>query len=264
MAQDYRTERREIVFVDNGTEGTSSTRSVDPSVKILDQFSEIRLISEPKRGAYIARNAGVRAARGEILAFTDADCAPDANWLTRIAESMELSETQMVLGRQRFGSASGALAILADYEAEKSRYVLTGSEPERYYAYAGNLAVRREAFDGCGGFREIQRGGDVLFAHSAIEHYGCEAIRYDPEMVITNGDIESLGDWLRKMYIYGRSAGNYGRMSKARPLKASERWEIFRACTRRSDWDLRKIAIAGVVLPLVAVVYEIGRRFPLR
>jgi glycosyltransferase involved in cell wall biosynthesis len=35
----------------------------------------LKYIYEPKRGSYRARNAGIQAAKGEIIAFTGADCA---------------------------------------------------------------------------------------------------------------------------------------------------------------------------------------------
>ena len=41
----------------------------------------LRLLQEPQGHSYAARNAGVAAARGELLAFTDADCQPAPDWL---------------------------------------------------------------------------------------------------------------------------------------------------------------------------------------
>ncbi|TVR66476.1 MAG: glycosyltransferase family 2 protein [Candidatus Competibacteraceae bacterium] len=40
-----------------------------------------RIVVCPTPGAYAARNAGIAAARGEVLAFTDADRIPDRNWI---------------------------------------------------------------------------------------------------------------------------------------------------------------------------------------
>ena len=73
----------EIIFVDNG--------STDESAGLIRQFQSdhpslrLTLISESRRSAAAARNAGVCAAQGEWVAFTDADCVPDPYWLADLA-----------------------------------------------------------------------------------------------------------------------------------------------------------------------------------
>jgi glycosyltransferase involved in cell wall biosynthesis len=65
LAQDYAP--LEIIAVDNGSQ--------DASLDILKQYAArgVRVLTESKPGAAAARNAGVRAARGELIAFQDAD-----------------------------------------------------------------------------------------------------------------------------------------------------------------------------------------------
>lgn len=41
----------------------------------------VRVYQESRKGSYAARNLGMKKAHGKVLAFTDADCIPDANWL---------------------------------------------------------------------------------------------------------------------------------------------------------------------------------------
>jgi glycosyltransferase involved in cell wall biosynthesis len=71
----------EIIVVDDG--------SVDGSAAIAAQFKSVRLIRhQTNLGLSEARNTGIEAARGEILAFTDADCRVDEDWLFYVAGSL--------------------------------------------------------------------------------------------------------------------------------------------------------------------------------
>ena len=70
----YPADRFDVVVVDN-----ASTEDVAAAVPADERFT---LLVEPRRGSYAARNTGLGVARGEVLAFTDADCRPDPDWLT--------------------------------------------------------------------------------------------------------------------------------------------------------------------------------------
>jgi GT2 family glycosyltransferase len=72
----------ELVVVDN--------RSTDRTRELLAGYGEaIRIVEEPTRGAGAARNAGVRAARGGTIAFTDGDCIADPSWLAELVAGLE-------------------------------------------------------------------------------------------------------------------------------------------------------------------------------
>ena len=74
LALRYPRRRLEVVVVDNGS--TDGTRDV------LTAFgNDVRVLSEPIRGASAARNRGIRDARSQMIAFTDADCTVEPDWL---------------------------------------------------------------------------------------------------------------------------------------------------------------------------------------
>jgi O-antigen biosynthesis protein len=71
----------EVVIVDDGSSDTTAEISMD--------FPEFRLIRQANKGLSVARNVGMHAARGEIIAYTDSDCVVDPHWLTLMVRAME-------------------------------------------------------------------------------------------------------------------------------------------------------------------------------
>src|SRR5690606_35890511 len=57
--------------------------SSPPIDEIVSEFSHAKLVIEPKRGSYAARNKGIATAKGDIFAFTDSDCIPEFDWLEK-------------------------------------------------------------------------------------------------------------------------------------------------------------------------------------
>jgi glycosyltransferase involved in cell wall biosynthesis len=66
----------EVIVVDNGS--SDETHAV---VRGFEGRLPLKLLVETKRGAAHARNLGIRNATGDVIAFTDDDCIPDAMWL---------------------------------------------------------------------------------------------------------------------------------------------------------------------------------------
>ena len=76
--------RYEIVVVDNNS--TDNTRTTVENF-IANGHTNLRYVFEPKQGISHGRNAGIAAAQGEIIAFTDDDVFTAENWLTTIRDA---------------------------------------------------------------------------------------------------------------------------------------------------------------------------------
>src|SRR5204863_6977841 len=94
---------------------------------------------ERAAGAVGARVAGVAAAVGELLAFTDSDCRPRPEWLAALVAAVD-GGADVVQGLTRPARAAGPL----------ERTVATDGDDGLYATC--NVAFRRAAFDAAGGF----------------------------------------------------------------------------------------------------------------
>lgn len=134
----------EIVVADNASpEGEAAVAKVIAG--------RARLVVVEAKGAAPARNGGVAATRGEILAFTDSDCQPSPEWLAEGLAALA-----------QFDLVGGAMAVLV----EDATHVTSAEAFERVFAFdnaayvrdkaftvTANLFCPRALFDRVGGFR---------------------------------------------------------------------------------------------------------------
>jgi len=251
LDQDYGRDRYEIIMVDNN--------STDETAKIVLGFPRIRLLYEPRQGAYAARNRGIRAAQADILAFTDPDCQPHPNWLSCISRATRPPWRGILLGRREYPAISSRLAMLAEYESTKAEYVFAGNRKEIYFGYANNMAVHRSMFDTLGCFQEIGRGADTVFVRAAVEQFGCGSVLFAPEACVRHLEIILVRDFYRKHAIYGKSNERNRDLGSARPLSYLQRLEVLRRTVRKNGYSPSRSAQLFLLLALGACYYEIGR-----
>ncbi len=151
------------------------------------------------------RNAGVRAARGEIIVFTDAGCRTDPGWLARIVAPLRHGEnvtcglTLAVPGSDPVYDRGARHALQARYLAECPTI---------------NLAFRRATFDAVGGFDErFCYGSDVDFSWRLTD--AGYRIRGVPHAVIRH-DFGTRRRQLRRSYAYGKARMRLYRKHRAR------------------------------------------------
>jgi cellulose synthase/poly-beta-1,6-N-acetylglucosamine synthase-like glycosyltransferase len=151
LATDYPPYRREVLVVDNGsTDGSAAQIQARP----------VRYLREPKRGVSHARNLGIAESTGEILAFVDADCLVEPEWLTELVRPFEDPEVGCVGGELKHAPPTTAAErqaarMLGDWQ----RFAFT-SRPS--YAITANAAYRREVLERIGPFDpHMTRAQDV-------------------------------------------------------------------------------------------------------
>ena len=94
--QTYPTDCYEVIVVDNGSDARANIQG------IVQQFEGTISEFESTPGSYAARNKGISIAKGEIIAFTDADCIPTSNWIEKgVAHLQETVNCGLVGGKYR-------------------------------------------------------------------------------------------------------------------------------------------------------------------
>jgi glycosyltransferase involved in cell wall biosynthesis len=152
--QTYPQDRYEVIVVDNG--------SSDRPDRVVEQFNQVRFTSEAKRGSYAARNRGIALAQGEVLAFTDSDCQPAADWLEQGVATLLATPNCGLVGGQikMLFQDPGRPTAVELYDSIKYLQQQHYIEVTKFGATA-NLFAWRKMFDTVGLFNaELQSGGD--------------------------------------------------------------------------------------------------------
>jgi len=155
-----------IVVSDASSDGTSRmVRNEFPNVHFLDQYEN--------RGPAAARNRGIDMARGEIIAFTDDDCEPPADWLSSLKAGFAKHPNAGAIGGiQEPPESVWRHNVLARYERFITRtiYGVGRTDVTGQPAPGGtnNLAIRKSILDDVGCFDEsfpVAAGEDADLLH---------------------------------------------------------------------------------------------------
>lgn len=184
----------EIIVVDSSTDGTGAfVRKHFPETRLLE-FSSRKFCGD-------ARNAGIRVARGRIIAVTDADCRVGASWVENIIRAHQNSHP-VVGGAIACGNPESYVGWGA-YFTEFSQWQPSG--PPRFVVdMAGaNISYQKGLFETHGTFIEGTYCSDTEF-HWRIAEEGLK-IRFDPSIVVFHRNLDRLGCFLRHEFSHGMS-----------------------------------------------------------
>ncbi|SHN01758.1 Glycosyltransferase, GT2 family [Cyclobacterium lianum] len=194
--QSYPKHQFEVLVVNNDPS--------DPPPSWWEVQKGVRLLEEKKPGSYAARNLAIQNARGTVLAFTDADCLPEPDWL---------SEGMKVIENNGYSRVGGRINIFQTDKGNKFAFIY-----EKYFAFqqernvklfkksvTGNFFAKKVLFLRYGFFDEkLQSGGD-FFWNIKVSQAG-ENICYAKNAVVNHPARESISKIAEKKR---RTIGGY-------------------------------------------------------
>lgn len=185
-----------------------------PEDKMPDGYElprNAKVILQPSKGSYAARNMGISFASGQYIAFTDSDCIPKINWLE---EGIKLLETgyDLVGGKVELFKPKQGTELAFIYESffsfnQKSNVLQKGQ------SVTANLFSKRDVFDKIGLFKEnLLSGGDFDWTRRATSSgykmgFGEDVIILHPSRKTINHLVKKKRRTMGGMYI--REFKNY-------------------------------------------------------
>jgi O-antigen biosynthesis protein len=182
----------ELVVVDND--------SRDGTARALREYDDrIVLLHERIRGAAAARNTGMARATGEVVAFTDADCAVHPDWLRHLVVPLRDPGVGIAGGTILAGPSANDVQRFGE-EIHDHRRAIEDLRPP--YAITMSWASRRELLRELGGFdQRFLRGQDVDLSFRAIQAgYG---LAFVAEAVVYHHNERSLAGLFREGFVHG-------------------------------------------------------------
>ena len=168
----------EIVVVDDGS--TDATADVVNAAATRVPDPTLRYVAVPHGGLNKARNAGIRAARGEIVCFVDDDEMPPPEYLERVRRLLDEQPGAAGVGGPVLQRGRARARTCAQHSIGDSRVDMesAGVAPR---LLGGNMAIRAQAFREVGLFDDDLSGRNdevEWFLRSGLTFY------YDPELMI--------------------------------------------------------------------------------
>jgi len=229
----------ECVLVDNNSNDRTSELLQAAASERIRVFNQSQIQS-----SYAARNLGIQNAIGEILAFTDADCRPEPNWLTDLIQPFLDRSIGLVAGEIKALAGNGLLEQYADRQETLSQKH-TLNHPFCAYGQTANLAIRLEALKQVGLFRPyLTTGGDADICWRILRETAWE-LRFAETAIVRHRHRTTLTELKSQWRRYGRS-NRYLHELHGIDLMREPNFSEYRY--RLMRWTIKELPIASLKL----------------
>jgi glycosyltransferase involved in cell wall biosynthesis len=183
----------EIIVVDSSTDNTARI--------IKERFSEIKIYTfERRKFPGDARNLGISMSHGRIIAFIDADCIADRNWVAEILKAHQSAHT-IIGGVIANGNPDNYISWAA-YFCEFSQWMPQLPQGKMVEIPTCCLSLKRWIFDKYGPFLERTYCEDTAF-HWKLRKDGHMPILI-PYIKVSHINVDKINIFLKKEFIHGR------------------------------------------------------------
>jgi len=260
----------EVIVIDNN--------SSDRTKETVRRFGEtshvaVRYEFEPRQGQSFARNAGIEAAKGAVILFTDDDILPNRTWVSGMLSALTIDHLHGVGGRVLpqweaalpgwLSARPDLLSWLALVEEDTACLLEYPLSPTRRIVGA-SMAFRREVFEEFGLFqtslghrgRRFYGQEEVEFIHRLLQKE--RRIGYDPSVVVHHRIGASRlrkSFFVRRYFDHACGQARHGSSSSEMGIRGVPRWRfrhllrstgeaLLHTGLRRSDAFTLQLALA--------------------
>ena len=203
--QSYPQELVEYLLVDNNSSDRTAKILATAVRERTEKGINLQHLTEAKiQSSYAARNRGIRQAQYDILAFTDADCRPQPNWLVELVKPFQDSDVGISVGEIIALTGNSLLEQYAQRkELMSQKFLLQHSFCA--YGQTANIAIRKQAFKEVGLFRPyLTTGGDadICWRIQKESHW---QLKYAPKAIISHRHRSNFKTFKSQFHRYGCS-----------------------------------------------------------
>jgi glycosyltransferase involved in cell wall biosynthesis len=246
--QNYPSGNFEVIVVDNG--------SIHPVTPYESSTLLTRLVRCNEPGSYAARNRGAHMAGGAVLAFTDADCVPAADWVSAGTAALLAGEELNIIGGEVIVTRPAVRNGTALYQHAIGFQQENNILRKRFTATA-NMFCTMEQFLKVGEFDEtLLSGGDREWCWRAGERG--YVIAYEPKAVVHTEPRTRLRDAVRqarrvaggRAYLGARGPSTRSGLQRYRTIGQSIAWIC--SLPHHSVWERIRILTAATAIRISA------------
>jgi len=239
-SQTYPPDKVEYVLVDNNSRDRTSA-----IINTAAKFNPItirHLTENQIQSSYAARNKGIHNSKGEIIAFTDADCRPESNWLENLVKPFVNPEIGLSAGEILALPGKTILEQHADRQNTLSQKH-TLIHPFCAYGQTANLAVRKQVLAQVGLFRPyLTSGGDADLCWRILQQTSYK-LDFAESAIVRHRHRSTIKQLQSQWYRYGES-NKYLHEIHGVDLMRELTTEEY--CYRLARWLLKELPVAAI------------------